>query len=374
MLSSPLFYLLSLSVIVVFFVFLEKQFPKLFNYLPSIVLVYLLTMFLASQNFWQLNSQIEHIYTVSKSNLLPAMLFLMLLQVNVLSFAKLGKKMLVAYFTALFSLFIAFIAVFLLFHFTENDVGIFASLAGSWMGGTANMLAIAAAFNVDEASLAYAIVTDSINYTFWIVLLFMLKPFAPLFNHFTKASASEATLLELGCACSIGAKRYYPLILLAILVSIFSQIFANFFTLISVTTTVVLIATFLGVLGSFTNLKYLNGSSEIATTMLFFLVALIGSQTHLQDVSELFSYVIAGSSILLIHAIFMIIFAKLFKLDLFSISIASLANIGGVASAPLLAASYNKNLVGIAIIMAIIGYLVGTVSGLLLGNILGFLV
>lgn len=374
MLSSPLLYLLSLSVIVVFFVFLEKQFPKLFNYLPSIVLVYLLSMFLASQHFWQVNPQIEHIYKVSKSNLLPAMLFLILLQVNVLSFVKLGKKMLVAYFTALFSLFIAFIALFLLFDFSKSDVGIFASLAGSWMGGTANMLAIASAFNVDETSLAYAVVTDSINYTFWIVLLFMLKPFASLFNHFTKASSSEATLLELGCACSIGAKRYYPLILLAILVSIFSQIFANFFSLISLTTTVVLIATLLGVLGSFTNLKYLNGSSEIATTMLFFLVALIGSQTHLQDVSELFSYVIAGSSILLIHALLMLFFAKLFKLDLFSISIASLANIGGVTSAPILAASYNKNLVGIAIIMAIIGYLVGTVAGLLLGNILGFFI
>jgi len=104
--------------------------------------------------------------------------------------------------------------------------------------------------------------------------------------------------------------------------------------------------------------------------MLFFLVALIGSQTHLQDVDELFTYVIAGSAILLLHALLMIFFAKLFKLDLFSISIASLANIGGVASAPILAASYNKNLVGIAVILAIVGYLVGTVAGLLLGNIL----
>lgn len=371
MVSSPLLYLLTLTIIVVFFVFLEKQFPKLFKFLPSIVLVYLLSMFLASQNLFSSNEEIHYIYTISKANLLPAMLFLMLLQVNILSFVKLGKKMLIAYFTALLSLFIAFIAVFILFHFTSSDVGIFASLAGSWMGGTANMLAIAAAFDVDESSLGFAIVTDSVNYTFWIVLLLMLKPFASTFNKFTKASASEATLLELGCACSIGAKRYYPLILLAIVVSIISQIFANFFPIISVTTTVVLFATILGVLGSFTNLKYLNGSSEIATTMLFFLVALIGSQTHLQNVEELFNYVIAGSTILLLHALLMVLFAKLFKLDLFSISIASLANIGGVASAPILAASYNKNLVGIAIIMAIIGYLIGTIAGLSLGSLLG---
>jgi uncharacterized membrane protein len=66
----------------------------------------------------------------------------------------------------------------------------------------------------------------------------------------------------------------------------------------------------------------------------------------------------------------MVIGAKLFKLDLFSISVASLANIGGVASAPILAATYNKSLVSVGILMAIMGYLIGTFGGLLVGNIL----
>jgi len=66
----------------------------------------------------------------------------------------------------------------------------------------------------------------------------------------------------------------------------------------------------------------------------------------------------------------MIIGAKIFKLDLFSVSVASLANIGGVASAPILAAAYDKSLVSIGVLMAIMGYIIGTFGGLVVGNIL----
>ena len=66
----------------------------------------------------------------------------------------------------------------------------------------------------------------------------------------------------------------------------------------------------------------------------------------------------------------MVLGAKLLKLDLFSIAVASLANIGGVASAPLLAAAYDKSLVGVGVLMAVMGYIIGTFGGLLVGNIL----
>ena len=78
-------------------------------------------------------------------------------------------------------------------------------------------------------------------------------------------------------------------------------------------------------------------------------------------------YLLAGLLILVIHGTVMVIAAKVFRLDLFSIGIASLANIGGVASAPILAAAYNKSLIGVAVLMAIMGYLIGTFGGLLVG-------
>ena len=72
----------------------------------------------------------------------------------------------------------------------------------------------------------------------------------------------------------------------------------------------------------------------------------------------------AGFMIITIHAVIMVIFAKLFKLDLFSLGVASLANIGGVASAPILAGAYNKALIPIGVLMAMMGYIVGTFMGL----------
>jgi uncharacterized membrane protein len=180
-----------------------------------------------------------------------------------------------------------------------------------------------------------------------------------------------AKLSEIGCACTIGAKRYWLLILLSIVVAFATNLIASSgFVVLNYTTTTVVLATILGVLGSFTNLKTINGSSEVATTMLYMLIALIGSKAVFENFSGVGVLVFAGFCILLIHALVMIVGAKIFKLDLFSIAIASLSNIGGVASASILAATYNKALVSVGVLMAVMGYLVGTFGGLAVGSVL----
>jgi len=113
-----------------------------------------------------------------------------------------------------------------------------------------------------------------------------------------------------------------------------------------------------------------GGSSEVATTMLYLIIALMGSRAVIGDVSGLGIYVLAGASILFLHAFLMVVGAKIFHLDYFSIAVASLSNIGGVASAPLLAATYDKKLVSVGVLMAIAGYLIGTFGGLFVGYIL----
>ena len=179
-----------------------------------------------------------------------------------------------------------------------------------------------------------------------------------------------AYLGNIGCACEMGAKRYWLLIFMAIVVSLASQVIANYLEILNKTTTVVLLASLFGILGSLTKLRELNGSTEVATTMLYIIIALIGSKAVIESFSGLGVYVFAGFIILLIHAILMAVGAKIFKLDLFSVAVASLSNIGGVASAPILAATYNKSLVSVGVLMAIMGYLIGTFGGLAVGNIL----
>jgi len=371
LISSPLLYLFTLSIIVAIFHLLStKTNAKIFKYVPAVVMIYAFSMLLASLNIFESNEQINAIYKLTKTNILPAMLFLMLLQVDFRHFFKLGKSLLIAYVLAVVSITLAFVIVALGFNFSPDMSAAFGALAGSWMGGTANMIAVGSALNVSESAFAYALVVDSVNYTLWVMLLLFLVPFAHIFNKFTKSDANLAYLSEIGCACSMGAKRYWLLIVLALGVSLLSQVIATKLVILNTTTSIVLLASVFGILGSFTKLKEVNGSSEVATTMLYIIIALIGSKAVIESFSGLGVYVLAGFSILVIHAVIMVIGAKLFKLDLFSVAVASLSNIGGVASAPILAATYDKSLVSVGVLMAIMGYLIGTFGGLLVGNIL----
>ncbi|MBE0515431.1 DUF819 family protein [Sulfurimonas sp.] len=372
MISSPLLYLFSLALLAAVIALVEqKSGSKFFKFVPSFVLIYLFSMSLASFGVFEQNEAIDAIYNSTKQNLLPAMLFLMLLQVDIRDFFKLGKSLLIAYALALFSLSFGFILISLVFDFNAETASAFGALSGSWMGGVANMVAVGSALGVSQEAFGYALIVDSVNYTVWIMFLLFLTQFAHRFNSFTSSHEQMAKLSEIGCACSIGAKRYWLLILLAILVAFATNLIAlSGFVVLSYTTTTVILATILGVLGSFTRLKELNGSSEAATSMLYMLIALIGSKAVFENFSGVGILVFAGFCILLIHALVMVIGAKIFKLDLFSIAIASLSNIGGVASASILAATYNKTLVGVGVLMAVMGYLVGTFGGLAVGNIL----
>ncbi len=374
MITSPLIYLFTLAFIATVFHQIEskKEF-KIFKYIPAVVMIYAFSMFLASMKVFEYNDEINAIYKLTKTNLLPAMLFLMLLQVDLRHFFKLGKSLIISYILAVSSIAFGFIAVAFMFDFDSIMSAAFGALAGSWMGGTANMIAVGSALNVSQEAFGFALVVDSVNYTLWVMLLLFLVPFATAFNKFTKSEENLAYLSEIGCACSMGAKRYWLLIALSLVVSLLSQVLAESFVIINKTTTIVIFASAFGILGSFTRAKELNGSSEVATTMLYIIIALIGSKAVFDSFSGLGVYVLAGFIILLIHAFIMVVGAKIFKLDLFSIAVASLANIGGVASAPILAATYNKSLVSVGVLMAIMGYIIGTFGGLLVGNILMFI-
>ena len=371
MISSPLVYLFVLALEATFFNTLEKKTEfKIFKLIPAVVMIYAFSMLLASLGVFEYNQEINSIYKLTKTNLLPAMLFLMLLEVDFKHFLKLGKSLLISYVLAVFSLACGFVVVAFIFEFDQEMASAFGALAGSWMGGTANMIAVGSALGVTQEAFGYALVVDSVNYTLWVMLLLFLVPFAKFFNRFSKSDENMAYLSEIGCACSMGAKRYWLLIFLAIIASLLSQLLAEQVEFLNKTTTIVLLSSFFGVLGSFTKLRYINGSNEVATTMLYIIIALIGSKAVFDSFSAVGVYVLAGFVILVIHAVLMVVGAKIFKLDLFSIAVASLSNIGGVASAPILAATYNKSLVSVGVLMAIMGYLIGTFGGLAVGNIL----
>jgi len=377
MITHPLLYLLFVSLMAALALFLSKKEYSVLKYIPPIVLLYMSVMLLSSWGTFEKNDAITYSYTTLKSNLLPAMLFLMLLPNKLTVLFKLGGKMILTFFLASGSLFFAFVLSFLLFSQQPSDIEILGPLAGSWMGGTGNMLAVASAIDASENAVGITMLIDSVDYSLWVMFLLLLVPLASSFNRFTKASNPVKDVeFEQRCALHFSYRGYIWLLLSALLVSLFSQLGGIYLshTFGSATTWSVIIATLSGISFSFTSLAKIKGLQSTANAMLYLLIALIASRADIRFDLSLLSYLFIGLSVLSIHALLMLIFAKLFRLDLFSISVASLANVGGIASAPILSAAYAQSLVGIGVLMATLGYIIGTFVALFLTQVLRWII
>ena len=367
-------------------VFLEKKTQwKIFNYIPAIVVLYFVAMLLSTFGVWQKTDEITVVYKGVKDNLLPAMIFLMLLRCDIRKIFKLGPKMLIGFFAASISIGIGFIVTYAIFkgYYEAETWKAFAALAGSWMGGTGNMVAVQGALNVPDSKLGYTLLMDSINYSIWVMFLLWLISFAPKFNKWTKADTklideigaklqedSDKMRKEIEFADLIG------LLGLSLIVSALSTYLGSLCPqgeFLSGSTWTVLIATVCGVVCAMTPIAKIPGASQISNVMLYTIVGLIASRANFAELTQAPIYIISGFCILGIHFLVLTIVAKLLKLDLFTCGVASLANIGGVASAPILAAAYSEALIPIGVLMALLGYIIGTGGGLMVGRILSIL-
>ena len=202
---------------------------------------------------------------------------------------------------------------------------------------------------------------------------------AQRFNRWSKANTSIIDQVGKHLALKDSERKaidFASLFLLlgsALLVSALSQYIGAWLPttdFLTAMTWVVILSTFAGIFFAMTPLAKLSGSSELANIMLYLIVALIASRANFTELTEAPLYILAGFVIIAIHVVIMVLFAKVFRLDLFSLGVASLANIGGVASAPILASAYSKALIPIGVLMAMMGYILGTFGGLMVGKIL----
>ncbi|MEQ8935157.1 MAG: DUF819 family protein, partial [Amphiplicatus sp.] len=149
---------------------------RFFELLPAIVLLYGLVMGIASLGVWEKSESVNTAYGALRNNLLPAMIFLMLLKSDLRQIRKLGRKMLLAFAVAAVSICIAFTVAFALFNplLPHEAWKSFAALSGSWMGGTGNMVALQQALDVEDSMMGYALLIDSIDYALWVAILLAL--------------------------------------------------------------------------------------------------------------------------------------------------------------------------------------------------------
>ena len=360
---------------------------KFFEYVPPVVLLYLAAMLGCTFKLWD-PAATKGAYSALRNPILYAMIFVMLLRCDIRQILKLGPKMLLGFFTASITIAIGFVATYALMHnlLGEGAWRGLGALCGSWMGGSGNLVAVADALQATEAQLAGASIVDNIDYSIWVMFLLWAIGLAPAFNKWMKADTKilDEVSSRLDAEFAEAKKKtidFPSLIFLLGLSLILSALCTEWGTALRKALQVFDVATFrivlisiLGLLLAMTPIGKIAGSTELSNIMLYMVIGLIASRASFMELLEggMAWWIVAGFLILGIHGVLMLIFAKLFKLDMFTCGVASLANIGGTASAPILAASYSGSLVSVGVLMALMGYVVGTFGGIGVGYLMSF--
>lgn len=351
---------------------------RIFSVMPPIVLTYLLVTALAISGVWTVTSAIREAQSLLVARLLPALLFLLMINCDLRAIWKLGPRVLGIFASATTSLLIAFPLTFLLYrHWLPTDAWQpLAALSGSWMGGSANMVAVKQAIGMPDSLLAMSLLTDALCYSLWVALLFSLARQAPAFNRWTRAPERSIALVEstsTEAPSSDGVLLWLGLAVFAGVLSSWLGAQLPVSTMVSATTWTILLATALGLIAAQTPLARYPGASAISSGLLVFIVAVLASQSNFDGIGQAPLYLLCGLTILAIHAGLLLLAARIFHFDLHLCGIASLANIGGVASAPILAASYSRALVPVGILLALLGYVIGTGLGIVMASVLSTL-
>jgi uncharacterized membrane protein len=352
---------------------------KLFSVLPPIVLTYLLVTALAVSGLWQVNDEIHAAQSMLVSRLVPALLFLLMINCDLRAIWALGPRVLAVFACTSVSLFVAFISAFLIYHrWLPGDTWQpLAALSGSWVGGTANMIAVKQAIDMSDQLLAMSLLTDALCYSMWVVVLFSVARLAPAFNRWTRAKSSGD--IEVAAAPPTGPTTPDSVLLwlgMALLAAALAGWLATKLptsSMLSATTWTILLATGAGLVIAHTPLARYPGASTISGALLISVVAVLASQSNFHGIAAAPLYLLCGITIITIHAVLLVGFAKLFRFDLFLCGISSLAHIGGVAATPILAASYSKALVPVGILLALLGYILGTGFGIVVAHVMSTL-
>ncbi len=373
-------------------------FKRLYTFIPPILLCYFLPGLLNSMGI--ISGTTSVLYTMASRYLLPASLVLFTLSLDLRELWKLRKKAGLMFITASISIMLGGpAAVFLVSLFAPEIVGGegaeevwrgLSTVAGTWIGGGANQAAMYEIFKPSPDLFSAMVALDVFISYLWMALLLFGAGKNILINRFLKADDQSVTeikdkieayqlsimripkmediLLILGIGFGItgiahfGADHIAPWITTnAPHLSAFS-LTSGFFWL-------VIIATTLGMILSFTKLRNLEGAgaSRIGSVLLYVLIATIGMQMNIMAIFNKPGILIVGLVWILIHAIVIFIVAKLTKTPFFFLAVGSMANIGGPASAPVIASAFHPSLAPIGVLLAVFGYVIGTYGAYICG-------
>jgi len=263
----------------------------------------------------------------------------------------------------------------------------FGALAGSWIGGTANMAAAAEMLGTPEELFGLAVLADNVIYIIWLPILLGSRNIADKFNRWTGVPADRLALMDEAAAIHAVEERvpvmrdYIYLFAVAIAVtsvgaSLASSIHASMIgapqwvgDVFSESTIRILLITTFALALSTTPVARLPNATAIGTAMIYVFVAGMGARASLAGFSQAPAFLLGAFIWIFIHGAFCVLGAKIFKVDIHSTAIASAANIGAAASAPIVAAFHRPSLVPVSILMALLGYAIGNYLAPLAGHL-----
>ena len=393
---TPVGVMAVLVAVVSFWFWLEKKSGwKIFDYLPPLIFIYATPVVLSNTGLIPYESAA---YDFLRHYGLPIFICLMLIKVDVLGAVRIMGKgvfvMLIGSVGVVLGGFLAFAlgqalstpeGFPLKFPLPEDSWKTFGTLAGSWIGGTGNMTAAHAALDGSGEQMTMAAAADQMVYLIWLPLLLGSRAFAAKFNRWMRVPADRLAMMDRAAAehhDSEDAPKMIQLLYLALIALSFtwvslelSQILPPVVisgaTVINASTWLILLVTTLALIASATPVRKLPAAQPIAMAIIYVYVARIGATMDLSSASleTMGAFVAMAYVWIFIHGIFILAGAWLFRVDVHTLAIASAANIGGAASAPIVAAHHRESLVPASILMAMIGYALGNYLAILTGRL-----
>jgi len=390
--SSPIGVMTVLIAVVTFWFWLERSTSwKLFEFLPPLVFIYATPVLLS--NFGVIPYE-SAAYDFLRHYGLPMFIVLMLVKVDVVAAVRImGKGVFVMMLGSIGVVFGGVMAYKLgqtltygdYFPLAQDSWRAFGTLAGSWIGGTGNMTAAHAGLEGTAADLTMAAAADQMIYLVWLPILLGSKSFADKFNRWARVPAGRIEAMESAAAnfkSSEDAPTMTSLLYLGLLAVGFTWISLGLSevlppvvvggaTVITAGTWLILLVTTFALIASVTPARKLPAAQPIAMAIIYIYVARVGATMDLSvvDWDKMIGFIAMAYVWITIHGLFILTGAWIFRVDVHTVAIASAANIGGAASAPIVAAHHRETLVPASILMALIGYALGNYLAILTGRL-----
>lgn len=312
-------------------------------------------------------------------HLLPTALFLMLIGTPVKTLLKMGPQASTAMAIAAGSMILATLISFAAFvHWlpaeSHKSAG---ALLATWIGGSANMVAVKEIVNISDAAMAPLIIVDTVLSYTWMAILILAAGYQAWFNR-RVLNADDVDLESKSAASLLTSSETFwsPInfllvagagILMAEVSIVIGKFLGGQAPLLSGRGWTVLVISILAVVFALTPMTRLEqrGASKWGMLFLYLVLTSIGAKTSLNAAVDAPRMMLLGAAILFLHGVFSVVAGRIFKIPLYLLATASQANVGGAVSAPIVAGVYRPGVAHVGVLMAVLGTLVGTYAGVL---------